>query len=111
MPIISLDTIKAHSILPGFKGKFLHTDKITLAYFEIEEGAQLTEHSHPEEQVSNILQGKFRLNVGDETQILEPGKVAVIPGGVKHSGEALSYCRVMDVFCPVREKYKNLDKE
>lgn len=106
MPVITLDEIELRNLLPGFRGRFIHTDRMTLAYFDIDEGAVLPEHSHPHEQVSTILEGTFELKLGDETIIQEPGKVTVIPPDVTHSGKALSFCRVMDVFCPVREDYR-----
>ena len=34
------------------------------------------------------------------------GEVAVIPSGAVHSGRALTQCRFLDVFHPVREDYK-----
>ena len=34
------------------------------------------------------------------------GQVFVIPPDVPHSGRALTRCRVLDVFAPVREDYR-----
>ncbi len=106
MPVISLNEIEIRKPLPGFKGQFIHTDKITIAFFEIEQGAELPEHSHHHEQISTIIEGRFELNLGGETIIQEPGKVTVIPSNIPHSGKALTFCKVIDVFCPVREDYK-----
>ena len=106
MPVILLNEIEIRKPLPGFKGQFIHTDKITIAFFEIEQGAELPEHSHHHEQISTIIEGKFELNLGGETIIQEPGKVTVIPSNIPHSGKALTFCKVIDVFYPVREDYK-----
>ncbi|NOQ40057.1 MAG: cupin domain-containing protein, partial [Anaerolineales bacterium] len=48
----------------------------------------------------------FELTVDGEPLVLEPGMVAVIPGGVPHSGVALTPCRLLDAFHPVREDYQ-----
>ena len=48
----------------------------------------------------------FELTVGAKTRVLEAGDVWVIPGDVAHSGKALTACRVLDVFHPVREDYR-----
>ena len=53
-----------------------------------------------------MLAGTLELTVSGETHTLRPGDVFVIPPGVLHSGRALSQCRVLDVFAPVREDYR-----
>jgi quercetin dioxygenase-like cupin family protein len=37
---------------------------------------------------------------------LAAGDVVVIPGGVTHSARSLTPCRILDVFSPVREDYR-----
>jgi quercetin dioxygenase-like cupin family protein len=58
----------------------------------------LTEHSHPHEQVANIIEGELKLTVNGDTEVLGPGSVAIIPPGAIHSGRAITHCRVIDVF-------------
>jgi quercetin dioxygenase-like cupin family protein len=43
--------------------------------------------------------------VNGVTQILGPGSVGIIPPNAVHSGRALTDCRILDVFSPVREDY------
>jgi quercetin dioxygenase-like cupin family protein len=92
--------------IPGFHGRFVHTDTMTFAYWDIEQGSAIPEHSHPHEQVVNPLEGDLELVVAGERHVLRPGSVYVIPGGVPHSARALTSCRVLDVFQPVREDYR-----
>ena len=106
MPIIPLDEIITKEIFPGFQGKLVHSGRMTFAYWEIEPGNDLPEHSHEHEQVSHLLEGKFEFTIDGKKEIIEPGKVVIIPSNVKHSGRALTFCRVLDAFCPVREDYK-----
>ena len=91
--------------MPGFHGKLVHTERVTLVAWEIDEGAILPEHSHPHEQMAIITEGQFEITVGGETQVLVPGVVGVIPGNVKHSGKAITACKIFDVFQPPREDY------
>jgi quercetin dioxygenase-like cupin family protein len=93
-------------IIKGLHVRFVHTENCTIGFFEIEEGAALPAHSHFHEQVSQVMEGRFQLTIGDETHIYEPGMVAVIPSNIVHSGLAITPCRVMDIFTPVREDYK-----
>ena len=106
MTFLSLKDIEEKEIVPGYRAKFVHSENMTLAYWDVDPGAALPEHSHPHEQIANVLEGRFELTVDGEPRVLEPGMVAVIPGGVSHSGVALTPCRLLDVFHPAREDYK-----
>lgn len=100
-----LDQISPKEILPGYTVKFVHSERMTFAYWDVKKGSPLPEHSHEHEQVANVLSGEYELTVGGETHRLKPGDVAVIPSNVIHSGVAITDCRLMDVFAPVREDY------
>ena len=108
MPDIDLNEIEPKEIVPGYFAKFIHTDKMTLAYWDVIAGHTLPEHSHIHEQVSQILEGKFKLVVDGVAHMLEPGKIVVIPSNTKHYGVSLTDCKLIDVFSPVREDYRNL---
>ena len=79
---------------------------MTFAYWEIEKDKPLPEHSHPHEQVTNMIEGEFELTMNAETKILKPGIVAIIPPNTKHSGIAVTNCKILDVFYPTRDDYK-----
>jgi quercetin dioxygenase-like cupin family protein len=102
---VRLDSHQSREIVPGFHARFVHTDRITLAYWDIREGASLPEHSHPHEQTVNVIDGVFHLTVDGELFEMTEGSVVLIPPDVPHSGKALTDCRVIDVFAPVREDY------
>lgn len=97
--------LKEKELIPGYRVRFIHSKDMTFAYWNIEKDAPLPEHSHLHEQVANIMQGKFELKIGDETKVLEPRDVAIIPPKVKHSGKAITKCKIIDVFYPIREDY------
>lgn len=106
MSFKNLADLESRIMMPGFQGKFIHTDRLTLAFWEIEAGAELPEHAHHHEQIATVMEGSFELTVAGETQVLEPGSVAVIPGNALHSGKALTACRILDVFQPPRDDYR-----
>ena len=101
-----LDEITEREIVPGYRARFIHAEQMTLAYWKVEAGASLPEHSHPHEQIANVLEGEFELTVAGKSQVLVPGQVAVIPGDVPHSGRAITDCSLLDAFQPAREDYR-----
>jgi quercetin dioxygenase-like cupin family protein len=103
---VDLQDIQPKNLIPGFSGKFVHTDQVTLAFWDVDQGAQLPVHAHIHEQTTYVLEGRFELIVDGETRVYEPGLVAVIPSNVVHSGTALTNCKLLDVFSPVREDYQ-----
>jgi len=106
MQYFHLSEIEWKEPVSGFKARFVRSENITLAYWDIEAGASLPEHSHPHEQVTNVIEGEIELIVDGETKILEPGSVLVVPPDVVHSGKAVTNCRIIDVFYPIREDYR-----
>lgn len=106
MPLLKLDTIAPREIFPGLRARVIHSDRTSQSWVDIDAGASFPEHHHPHEQVVNVLEGTLELTVAGETYTLRPGDVFVIPPHAPHSGRALSRCRVLDVFAPVREEYR-----
>jgi quercetin dioxygenase-like cupin family protein len=105
----NLETVKnlpTREVFPGFHGRFVHSTNMTFAYWDIDQGSLVPEHSHMHEQVVNMLEGTLELTVDGHRQVLGPGQVLVIPSHAIHSGRALTPCKVLDVFSPVREDYR-----
>lgn len=95
-------------LVPGIYGKLAHTDGMSILHARIEKDAVLPEHQHPHEQITSIISGELEMTIGGETKVCRPGDVITIPGNVPHSARALTECRVIDAFQPVREDYKAL---
>ncbi|MCP4345316.1 MAG: cupin domain-containing protein [Desulfobacterales bacterium] len=106
MQYINLNNIEEKEIVPGFNARFAHSESMTFAYWNIKADACLPGHSHHHEQVVNMLEGEFELTVDGEKKVLRPGDVVVIPSNATHSGKSVTDCRILDVFCPVREDYR-----
>ena len=102
-----LSDINPTEKIPGFHGRFVHMEGFTIAYWEVKAGSVLPEHSHVNEQSSQVTEGRFELTIDGESQVYEPGEIATVPAHAVHSGKALTDCTIIDVFCPARPEYSN----
>ena len=82
---------------PGWHGRFFHSEHMTFAYYEIDAGAALHEHSHPNEEVWNIIEGEADLTLGGETRCVRAGSAVVITAGTKHLVAVKKGCRAIVV--------------
>ncbi|MFY0652101.1 MAG: cupin domain-containing protein [Cyclobacteriaceae bacterium] len=105
MAIIDLEKAEYKEVFPGFKGKFVHSDNVTFAFWDVKAGSTLPRHSHVHEQIAKVIEGEFELTIEEKTYSLTQGKVAVIPSNVEHSGKAVTDCKIIDTFYPIREDY------
>ena len=101
-----INDVKGKDIVPGFYGRFVHGDKMTLSFVDIKKGSSIPIHHHPHEQITFMLEGELEMVIGGEKMVLTPGCVHVIPGNTPHGAVALTDCRVLDAFSPVRDDYR-----
>jgi quercetin dioxygenase-like cupin family protein len=101
-----LADIPAKEIFPGFLGRMIHTQHLTISYWDVTAGSEVPLHHHIHEQMATVLEGEFELEVNGISQVLIPGMVAVIASNIPHRGVAITNCKLMDIFTPVREDYK-----
>jgi quercetin dioxygenase-like cupin family protein len=106
MTFVTIDDLALREPFPGYAGRFLHGTALSVAHWTVAEGSGFPEHAHPHEQIAMVVEGRFEMTVGGETRLLDAGTVAVIPSNVRHSGRAVTSCRLIDVFHPVREDYR-----
>ena len=108
MSFTTLASHPAKEIFGGtIRGHYAHLDRsMTIGEVELNADTVAPMHSHPHDQITYILEGRFEFTVGDKTTILTPGMIALIPGGVIHGGKTITACRVLDIFTPAREDYR-----
>ena len=106
MPVVTLASLPAKEIFPGIAAHFAHLDRLTIGEVELAAGAVVPVHQHPHDQLTYILSGRAECTVGGEMRVLEAGMCALTPGGTPHTFRALTVCRALDVFTPVREDFR-----
>lgn len=94
------------ALVPGLIGHYLHGQSMTLGVVEIKAGSLMDIHSHPHEQITYILEGELQMKIGEEDYLLSAGMSMVIPSHTLHGAQATVDCKVLDVFAPVRDDYR-----
>ena len=104
MPVVDVNTLKIVERLPGWKGRYFHSDQMTFAHYEFVKGASIHEHHHPQEEVYEVIEGELEVTIDGKAQLARPGVVAIVPAGAKHSIKALSDGRAIIVDYPRRRE-------
>ena len=101
-------TASWHELAPGVRMSPLFGEGAMLNLLEFEPGAKVPEHAHPHEQLGMVLEGELVLRIDQVEHRLRPGHGYRIPGGTTHAAwtDEGTSCRVLDVFQPVREDYR-----
>jgi len=102
MPFIDTRHLSSKEPLPGWKGRFFSSERMTFGYYEVAAGASIHAHSHPNEEVWHVLEGELEVTIAGETRVAGPGCVAVVPPDTVHSVRARSAGRAIVVDQPVR---------
>ena len=105
MPIVDLNTLKVVERLPGWHGRYFHSQNMTFAHYDFARGASIHEHFHPQEEVYEVIEGELEITIDGVTQIAKPGVVAIVPGGARHSVKALTDGKAIIVDHPVRRDF------
>jgi quercetin dioxygenase-like cupin family protein len=99
--------IPPKELVPGITGYYAHGNSMTFGYIEIKAGSDLPAHHHVHEQITYIVEGQLDMMIDGKACSLKAGMYHVIPSNTPHSAIAVTDCKVIDVFNPVREDYKS----
>jgi unsaturated pyranuronate lyase len=105
MPFLDTNTLRVTERLPGWRGRYFHTPNMTFAHYDFAEGATIHEHSHPQEEVYEVIEGELEITIDGVTQVARPGTVAIVPGNASHSVKALTDGRAVIVDHPTRPEF------
>jgi quercetin dioxygenase-like cupin family protein len=92
MPFFNWTEMDRDLISPQYsaaEGPTIKGGQIEVGRYRFASGTGSKPHQHPEEQVINVLSGKFRVRIGNEERILGPGEAALVPPNTEHEARAL----------------------
>jgi quercetin dioxygenase-like cupin family protein len=97
--------VEVETMSPVLSRQAIHTERLTIARIQLKKGAVVPRHSHNNEQVTLLEQGRLRFFFDDRTEDLMAGEVMAIPPDAAHKVEALEDSVAVDLFAPGRSDW------
>jgi quercetin dioxygenase-like cupin family protein len=100
---IDLKTLEIKDSLPGATAAYYQTEYLTVAFTEMQTGAEIPLHNHLQEAVDIILEGELEMQINSNTNILKPGMLSHVSSNVMHKAKAITNCKTITILYPKRE--------
>ena len=60
MPIVDISRLPEIERLPGWRGRFFHSQHMTVAHYNFTQGARIHEHHHPRRRSTTSSKASWR---------------------------------------------------
>jgi len=104
MPIVDTKDLDVGEPLPGWHDRYFHSETMSFAYYDVDAGASIHEHFHPDEEVWHILEGTLEVTINGEIFVAGPGTAAIVPPNAFHAVKAMTDAKVIIANQPVRNR-------
>lgn len=104
---VSWDSIPVESLNPLLGLHFVVGQNVMLARVLLKKGSIVPEHSHPNEQITFILEGALKFFIDGREIVVNAGEVLTIPPNMPHRVEAVEDTVDFDIFNPPRADWMN----
>jgi quercetin dioxygenase-like cupin family protein len=94
IPVENLNSLLGRQLIVG--------RDIMLAHVLLKKGCIVPEHSHPNEQVTYVLEGALKFWIDGKEIVVRAGEVLTIPPHMPHRAEAVEDTDDLDIFTPPR---------
>jgi quercetin dioxygenase-like cupin family protein len=71
-------------------GRYFNSSSMTFAHYEFDAGSPIHGHSHPQEEVWQIIEGELEITIGGVTKHAGPGFVGIVSPEAHHAVRALT---------------------
>ena len=105
MKVHRWENVEREEMSPDIAREVIHATRTTTARIFMKKGAVVTRHSHDNEQISHVLEGRLRFEFDDRHVVAEAGAVIEIHPNEPHRVVALEDSVAMDTFAPIRQDW------
>lgn len=105
MKVHRWDQVEHEQMTPQVARRAVHSERMTIARIYLKKGAVIPRHSHENEQVSYLLEGRLRFDFDGKEVVASAGQMVQIGSGEPHEVEALEDSIALDLFQPVRDDW------
>ena len=108
---LNWDTVPTEEVTPSMHRKIIWGEKLMIAKMKFKDGFLVPLHSHIHEQVTQVISGSMRFWFGEnkeDSMVLFPGDVIVIPSNLPHEALMIGDVEEIDTWSPPRQDW--LDK-
>ena len=107
MQYIPWSSIPLENLNPLLQRQFVVGQEIMLARVILKKGCIVPEHSHPNEQLTYIVEGALKFWIDGKVLVVRAGETLCIPSNMPHKAEAVEDTVDLDVFAPPRADWIN----
>jgi len=94
-------------LAPLLSRRYVSTETMTAAHFELKRGCVVPRHQHQNEQLSFVLSGALKYISDAGEHVVKAGGFFVIPPNMPHAAEAVEDSLVLDIFAPPRADWEH----
>ena len=100
-------TVPLEDLTPLLQRQMVWGQQLMLARVLLKKGCIVPEHSHPNEQLTYIVEGALKFWIDGQEITVRAGETLCIPSNMPHKAEALEDTVDLDAFTPPRADWIN----
>jgi unsaturated pyranuronate lyase len=105
MQLFAWDSVQKEQMNPSVWRKVVNGEKMTVAQIFISKDGTVPVHQHENEQMSYVMEGALKFDIGGQELIVRKGEIVHIPSNVPHGVVALEDTFNFEIFVPVRQDW------
>ena len=105
MQLFAWDSVRKEQMNPKVSRKVVNGERMTVAQISIAKDGSVPVHQHENEQMTYVMEGVLKFDIGGRETIVRKGEILHIPSSVPHGVVALEDSMSVEIFVPVREDW------